>query len=69
MCCGDEADGIIPVTVVATGVSSMPYNVTITPSELTSVSLREVFDYSNDTIVVIVHTYIKQKLFLISLHH
>ena len=49
---GDEADGVIPVTIVATGVSSMPYNVTITPSELIPVSAREVFDYSNDTIVV-----------------
>ena len=48
----DEADGLIPVTLVATGVSSMPYNVTITPSELIQVSAREVFDYSNDTIVV-----------------
>ena len=49
---GDEADGVIAITVVATGVSSMPYNVTITPSELIPVSAREVFDYSNDTIVV-----------------
>ena len=50
--CGDEADGVILVTVVATGESSEPYNVTITPSELIPVSAREVFDYSNDTIVV-----------------
>ena len=49
---GDEADGFIAVAVVATGVSSMPYNVTITPSELDPVSAREVLDYSNDTIVV-----------------
>ena len=49
---GDEADGVIEVTLVATGVSSIPYNVTITPSELIPVSAREVFDYSNDTIVV-----------------
>ena len=49
---GDEADGVIAVTVVATGVSSIPYNVTITPSELIPVSAREVFDYSNDTIIV-----------------
>ena len=49
---GGEAVGVIAVTVVATGVSSMPYNVTITPSELIPVSAREVFDYSNDTIVV-----------------
>ena len=49
---GAEADGVIAVTVVATGVSSVPYNVTITPSELVPVSARELFDYSNDTIVV-----------------
>ena len=49
---GDEADVVIAVTVVATGVSLMPYNVTITPSELIPVSARELFDYSNDTIVV-----------------
>ena len=49
---GDEVDGVIEVTIVATGVSSMSYNVTITPSELISVSAREVFDYSNDTIIV-----------------
>ena len=49
---GDEADSVIAVTIVATGVSSVPYNVTITPSELVPVSAREVFDYSNDTIVV-----------------
>ena len=48
---GDEADGVIAVTVVATGVSSVPYNVTIIPSELVPVSARELFDYSNDTIV------------------
>ena len=49
---GDEADGVIAVTVVATGVSPEPYNVTITPSELLPVSARELFDFSNDTIVV-----------------
>ena len=49
---GAEADGVIAVTVVATGVSSLPYNVTITPSELLTVSARELSDYSNDTIVV-----------------
>ena len=49
---GAEADGVIAVTVVATGVSSLPYSVTITPSELAVVSAREVFDYSNETIVV-----------------
>ena len=49
---GDEADGVIAVTVVATGVSSLPYNVTITPSEHLPVSARELLDYSYDTIVV-----------------
>ena len=49
---GDETDGIIEVTVVATGTSSVPYTVTITPSELVPVSARELFDYSNDTIVL-----------------
>ena len=49
---GAEADGVIAVTLVATGVSSIPYNVTITPLELITLSAREVFDYSNDTIVV-----------------
>ena len=50
----DEADGVIAVTAVATGESLVPYNVTITPSELLSVSARESFDYIylNDTIVV-----------------
>ena len=41
---GAEADGVIAVTVVATGVSSLPYNVTITPSELLPVSPRELYD-------------------------
>ena len=49
---GDEADGVIAVTVVATGESPVPYNVTITPSELANVSARELFDYFNETIVV-----------------
>ena len=49
---GAEADGVIAVTVIATGESSVPYNVTITPSELLPVSARELFDYSNETIVV-----------------
>ena len=64
---GDEADGVIAVTVCATGVSPEPYNVTITPtervtvsarqvtitpSELPTTSARELFDYSNETIVV-----------------
>ena len=49
---GDEADGVIAVTIVATGVSPFPYNVTITPSERLPVSARELFDYLNETIVV-----------------
>ena len=53
---GDEADGVIAVTVVATGVSPEPYNVTITPiehlPEQVKVSARELFDYLNDTIVI-----------------
>ena len=49
---GDEAEGFIAITVLATGVSSTPYNVTITSLELFPVSARELFDYSNDTIVV-----------------
>ena len=49
---GAEADGVIPVTVVAAEVSPFPYNVTITPSELVPVSARELVDYSNDTIEV-----------------
>ena len=46
---GAEADGVIAVTVVATGVLPFPYNVTITPSP---VAASEWSDYSNDTIVV-----------------
>ena len=49
---GAEADGVIAVTIVAMGESPVPYNVTITPSELLPVSASELFDYSNDTIVV-----------------
>ena len=49
---GDEADGVIAVTVVATGVSPEPYNVTITPSEHVPTSVSGLSDYSNDTIVV-----------------
>ena len=49
---GTEADGVIAVTVVATGVSSVPYNVTIVPLEIVPVSARELFDYSNDTIEI-----------------
>ena len=49
---GAEADGVIAVTVIATGVLPFPYNVTITPSEIVPVSASELSDYSNDTIVV-----------------
>ena len=49
---GAEADGVIAVTVVATGVLPFPYNVTITPSEMVPVAASEWSDYSNDTIVV-----------------
>ena len=49
---GDEADGVIAVTVVATGVLPFPYNVTITPSEHVPTSASGLSDYSNDTIVV-----------------
>ena len=49
---GDEADGVIAVTVIATGVSSEPYTVAITPSERLPVSARELFDYLNETILV-----------------
>ena len=49
---GDEADDVIAVTVVATGVLPFPYNVTITPSEIVPVSASELSDYSNDTVVV-----------------
>jgi len=50
--CGNEADGLIAVTLVATGVSSLPYNVMITLSEIVPVSAKKVFDFLNDTIVV-----------------
>ena len=49
---GDEADGVIAVTIVATGVASKPYTVAVTPSELDPVSARELYDYLNETIVV-----------------
>ena len=49
---GAEVDGAVAVTVVATGESSLPYKVTITPSELVPVSAREMLDYSNDTVEV-----------------
>jgi len=50
---GDEADGIIPVTVVANGTASIPYTVIITPSESDPRSAREGVDYSNETISVV----------------
>ena len=50
--CGDEADGVIPVTVVATGVSTEPYTVAITPSEQAPVSARELYDYLNETVLL-----------------
>jgi len=50
--CGDEADGLIAIKVIPTGVSSLPYNVTITPSEIVPASAKKVFDFLNDTIVV-----------------
>ena len=63
---GDEADGVIAVTVVATGVSPEPYNVTITPSELLPVSARELFDYLNETIVVTFnHSETEKTVFLV----
>ena len=49
---GSEADGSIAVTVVATGVSPFPYNVTIMLSEFDQVSSGELPDYSDDTIVL-----------------
>jgi len=49
---GDEADGIIPVTVMATGTSSTPYTVIITPSESDPQSATEDVDFSNNTIEV-----------------
>ena len=49
---GAEADGIISVTVVATGTASIPYTVIITPSELDPRSAREGIDYSNEPVEV-----------------
>ena len=49
---GAETDGIIPVTVVATGTASIPYTVIVTPSESDPQSAREVVDFSNETIQV-----------------
>ena len=49
---GAEADGIIPVTVVATGTAPIPYTVIITPSESDPRSARAEVDYSNEVILV-----------------
>ena len=49
---GDEADGIIPVTVVATGTASIPYTVIIAPLESDPRSARAEVDYSNEAISV-----------------
>ena len=49
---GAEADGIIPVTVVATGTASIPYTVIITPSESDPQSATAIVDFSSDTIDV-----------------
>ena len=50
---GAEADGIIPVTVVATGTASIPYTVIITPLESNPRSARAEVDYSDETISVV----------------
>ena len=50
---GAEADGIIPVTVVATGTASIPYTVIITPLEPSPRSARAEVDYSNEVISVV----------------
>jgi len=50
---GDEADGIIPVTVIATGTASIPYTVIITPLESDPRSARAEVDYSNEVISVV----------------
>ena len=50
--CGAEAGGLIAVTVVVTGKTSVPYNVTISPSESVPLSAREMFDFSNEAIEI-----------------
>jgi len=50
---GDEADGIIPVTVVATGTASIPYTIIITPSESEPRSAREGIDFSDEAVSVV----------------
>ena len=49
---GAEADGIIPVTVVATGTAPIPYTVIITPSESDPQSATAEVDFTNETIEV-----------------
>ena len=49
---GAEADGIIPVIVVATGTASIPYTVIITPSQSDPQSATAEIDFSNEVIEV-----------------
>ena len=49
---GDEADGIISVTVEAEGTASIPYTVIITPSESDPRSARADIDFSTLVIPV-----------------
>jgi len=49
---GDEANGTIPVTVVATGTASIPYTVIITPSESDPQSATAEIDFSGEAIEV-----------------
>ena len=49
---GCEADKVIAVTIVATGVSSKPYTVTVIPSELVPPNATEVLDFSKEPIEV-----------------
>ena len=65
---GAEADSVIAVTIVATGESPVPYNVTITPSKLLPLSARELFDYSNDTLVVTFNPGENEKTVLINVN-
>ena len=46
---GSEADGLVPVTVVATGVVSLSYTVVITPTESSPVSAQAGIDFVNHT--------------------
>ena len=65
---GDEADGVVAVAVIATGKSSVPYTVAVTPSELLPVSARELFDYSNDTIVVTFNPGETEKIVMVTIN-